>query len=256
MSEKILGFIREKGPSLPVELVSEVGGDSFVANAYLSELVDKKDLLKSDEKVGTVHLYFLPGQEADVKKRLAKLDDKKTARTFSKKPIDETAEVIEKRRKFEDRLKSIETAERVREEEKLRKAAKDQKSALERARRLLKKTVKPVIPKVEKRVELHSVEDESFMDVVQSYLKDRHIGVSNVGEDTCVALVPSSVGPVRFFVKLKEKKKLNKTDLAEAHSLALEKRMPVILVTNGAVAKTAKNYLKEIGSLVRVKSFK
>ena len=53
-----------------------------------------------------------------------------------------------------------------------------------------------------------------------------------------------------------EKKKLNKTDIAESYTAAIEKKMPVIVLTSGEIAKTAKKYLKGIGGLVRVKSLK
>jgi hypothetical protein len=72
----------------------------------------------------------------------------------------------------------------------------------------------------------------------------------------CIVRAPSSVGPLKFYVKLWSKKRLNKSDIAESYALALEKKLPVIILTNGIVAKTAKKYLKEIGGFVRVRALK
>lgn len=46
MKEKILEVVKLGGPVLPVEIVSKTGGDSLIANAYLSDLVDDGQLKK------------------------------------------------------------------------------------------------------------------------------------------------------------------------------------------------------------------
>ena len=134
MKEKIVEFIRENGPTLPVQIVSKTGGNSFVASAYLSDLVDKKEILQSEERVGSVPLYYLAGQESLLKKKLDELNlSTKTARSFQKKKVEETPELESKRKDFDRRLKQIEEEETHRQTKK--------KSALEKARDLIKKTV-------------------------------------------------------------------------------------------------------------------
>ena len=71
MREKILNYISENGPTLPVDIVKLTGGDSLISNAYLSELVSSKEILKSDELVGTANIYYLPGQEDKLKNKLS-----------------------------------------------------------------------------------------------------------------------------------------------------------------------------------------
>lgn len=285
MKDKIIQFIKENGPILPVQVVSTIGGDSFIANAYLSELVESKSLLQSSEKIGSVPLYYLAGQEKLMEKKIKDLNfTVKTARTFQKKRVEDTPELDAKRDDFNKRLEKIEAEESQRKETK--------KSALERARELIKRTVKrprvevpvrverprvevpvhverprvevrpkvskPMRPKIERPKD---VKAPSFSKNALDFLEGLNVDIlkSEKIKDNSGAFIiraPSSVGPLKFYVKLWSKKRLNKSDIAESYALALEKKLPVIILTNGTVAKTAKKYLKEIGGFVRVRALK
>ena len=279
MKNDIIAFIKENGPTLPVQIVSKIGGDSFIANAYLSELVEKKDLLQSDKRVGSVPLYYLPGQEELMEKKIKDLNfSVKTPRTFQKKKVKDTPELESKRKDFDRRLKKIETEESRQKEKK--------RGALEKARELIKKTVerprievpKPRVeipqPKVEvtkpKFIEERRVDKPKFDEVIDElsfskraleFLEGLNVDIlkSEKLTDNSGAFIvraPSSVGPLKFYVQLWSKKRLNKSDVAESYALALEKKMPVIILTNGTIAKTTRKYLKEIGGFVRVRALK
>ncbi|MDP6845763.1 MAG: hypothetical protein QF460_02305 [Candidatus Nanoarchaeia archaeon] len=271
MKDKIIEFIKENGPTLPVQVVSKIGGDSFIANAYLSDLVDKKEILQSEERIGSVPLYYLAGQEDLLKKKLDELNlSSKTARNFQKKKVVETPELESKREEFDRRLKKIEEEETHQRERK--------KGALEKARELIKKTVpkprvevlrpkvelpKPieVRPKVVEERKVEIVEETTFSKRASEFLEKSSVEIlksENLTANSGAFIVraPSSVGPLKFYVKLWSKKRLNKSDVAESYALALEKKMPVIILTNGTVAKTAKKYLREIGGFVRVRALK
>jgi len=286
MKDKIIEFIKENGPSLPVQVVSKIGGDSFIANAYLSELVERKSLLQSSERVGSVPLYYLAGQENLMEQKLKDLNfTVKTARTFQKKRVEDTPELDAKRDNFNTRLKKIEAEESQRKETK--------KSALEKARELIKRTVersrvevpRPIErlqPKVEIQKPIERPKVENFVEVPKptkrefeqsdekapsfsknalDFLEGLNVDIlkSEKIKDNSGAFIiraPSSVGPLKFYVKLWSKKRLNKSDVAESYALALEKKMPVIILTNGTVAKTTRKYLKEIGGFVRVRALK
>ena len=284
MKDKIIEFIKENGPSLPVQVVSKIGGDSFIANAYLSEMVEKKNILQSEERVGSVPVYYLPGQEELMVKKIKDLNfTVKTARTFQKKRVEDTPELESKRKDFDRRLKEIEKGETHRQEKK--------KSALEKARELIKRTVerprvevprpnmevsKPIeqpkiekpmvrskvkVPKIVEARKVETVEETTFSKRALEFLEKSNVEVlksENLTDNSgaCIVRAPSSVGPLKFYVKLWSKKRLNKSDVAESYALALEKKMPVIILTNGTVAKTAKKYLSEIGGFVRVRALK
>lgn len=74
--EKILQFIKEKGPILPVELSKHINSNILMASAHLSELSSSGKLKISHVKVGGSPLYFLPGQEAQLQKFADNLHEK------------------------------------------------------------------------------------------------------------------------------------------------------------------------------------
>jgi hypothetical protein len=68
VKEKMVQFIRIKGPSLPIQIAKEMKMNSLFISAFLSELVDEKRVKVSSLKVGGSPLYFLEGQEKELEK--------------------------------------------------------------------------------------------------------------------------------------------------------------------------------------------
>ncbi len=64
VKEKIISFIKIKGPSLPVHLAKEINTNILFASAFLSELISEEKLKISKLNVGNSSLYFIPGQES------------------------------------------------------------------------------------------------------------------------------------------------------------------------------------------------
>ena len=185
MREKILEVVKSTGPVLPVEIVSKTGGDSLVANAYLSDLVDGGQLKKSKERIGSVNLYFIEGQEEQVKKRLSELDITLTPRQFTKKPVIKTKEIEDKQRDFAERLNKIEA------EESQRKNQKPKKSVLEFTKKLISRAKEEIIiskpkpvPELRKPIAVKSeyiIEPnfDTFFDKVINYLNNRKLKIIN-----------------------------------------------------------------------------
>ena len=61
--EKIINFLRLRGPGLPIQIAKQIGISSLFVSAFLSELADGKRIKISCLKVGGSPLYFLDGQE-------------------------------------------------------------------------------------------------------------------------------------------------------------------------------------------------
>src|SRR3990167_1443000 len=74
--EKIIGFIREKGPILPVEVGKFINTSILMASAHLSELSSADKVKISHVKVGSSPLYYLPGQEAQLQRFSENLHEK------------------------------------------------------------------------------------------------------------------------------------------------------------------------------------
>lgn len=281
MRDKILNFVKEKGPVLPVEV--SIGENSFITSAFLEELAESKEIIASKEKIGSVRLYYTKEQEAKAKERLNELGVKKeTASTYASKSVKVTPELAKKREDFASRLKNIEDREKKKVQPKApeppKKVVKPQTAQptpppikvipkqppLKVMGRFLKKKIaKPQIspPVVNPPNELPR-DSNDFEDAAVDFLREKSIKLLSEPnevsskESELVVNVPSGVGPVKFLVKIREKKKLNKSDLMQYYTEALERRMPIILLLKGELATTAKAYLKEAGGFLRVKLFR
>ena len=64
VKEKIISFIKMRGPSLPVHIGKEINTNILFTSAFLSELISEKRLKISRLKVGNSSLYFIPEQES------------------------------------------------------------------------------------------------------------------------------------------------------------------------------------------------
>ena len=62
MRDRILEYIKKKGPVVPIDVAQELRIDSVIASAFLSECLSSKALLLSHLKVGTSKVYYLPEQ--------------------------------------------------------------------------------------------------------------------------------------------------------------------------------------------------
>ena len=61
--ERIIRFLRVRGPSIPVYIAKEINQSILFTSAFLSELLSEKRVLISYLRVGSSPVYFLPGQE-------------------------------------------------------------------------------------------------------------------------------------------------------------------------------------------------
>ncbi len=63
VKQKILKLLDEKGPSLPMHLSKDVQLSTIFTSAILAELIHEKKVSLSKLRIGSSHLYLLPGQE-------------------------------------------------------------------------------------------------------------------------------------------------------------------------------------------------
>ncbi|MFA4952876.1 MAG: hypothetical protein WC584_01490 [Candidatus Pacearchaeota archaeon] len=63
IKEKIISFLRIRGPSLPIHIAKEIQMTMLFSSAFLSELISEKKVKLSHMRVGSSPLYLLQGQE-------------------------------------------------------------------------------------------------------------------------------------------------------------------------------------------------
>ncbi len=301
------------GPVLPVEVASKLGVDSFLANAYLSQLVDAGKIKQSNERVGNSFVYFLAGQEAQASSRISNLlqGGKKTARMYASS-VPAGPEVEQKRQAFTQRLAEIEAKEQIRKpapQQPLPQIAQQKPQTVsETQKQEFLSTLRPAIesqlkqqappqvqsaqlnlPKIpspqavfaavgqnfnSQRVEgmekaksvFHKIKSTIFMEegrVVEKalgFLVDA--GSEIIGKELrkkgreadILAIVPTPIGPIKFFVMARDKRTVSEAELSLAFTAGQHKKLPVIYVTNGKLTKSAQNYHQAISGLVKIKN--
>src|SRR3989344_5837200 len=68
LKDRIISFIRLRGPSLPVHIAKSIETSMLFTSAFLSELFAEKVLKMSHLRVGSSPVYFIRGQEKSLEK--------------------------------------------------------------------------------------------------------------------------------------------------------------------------------------------
>ncbi|MEM4248009.1 MAG: hypothetical protein QXH80_01975 [Candidatus Nanoarchaeia archaeon] len=114
--DKVLEIVQKsQGGALPVDVASKLGVDSFLANAYLSQLVDSGKIVRSNQRIGGTNLYFMPGQEKLAESKINTIleQSKKTAKMYAPEGAAKSnPEIEQKRAAFVEKLKEIESKEK------------------------------------------------------------------------------------------------------------------------------------------------
>jgi hypothetical protein len=149
--------------------------------------------------------------------------------------------------------KSILTGKETREdvlkkpEDVIKKTLKEEtgiKKPIKQETTLKKEVKKPVESK--KFVDRSS----SFIDEINSYFNKNNIIVKNSetvkkGETDFILEVPSGIGKLEYYCKVKDKKRINDGDLSSAYVQGQLKKLPVVFLTKGELTKRAKEMLSK-----------
>lgn len=81
MEDKIMAFLKLRGPSVPADIARQLKTDTFFAGAHLSTLLEKNQISVSNIKVGSSPLYFIKDQKYKLE-TFAKHLGEKNKRTF------------------------------------------------------------------------------------------------------------------------------------------------------------------------------
>ncbi len=74
--DQVVRVVATKGPMLPIQLVKELGTNTMLAGALLSQLVEQKRVFISHVKVGGSPLYYTKGQETKLQEYAKYLNEK------------------------------------------------------------------------------------------------------------------------------------------------------------------------------------
>ncbi|MBI4116859.1 hypothetical protein HY449_03895 [Candidatus Pacearchaeota archaeon] len=64
VKDRILYYLKTKGPSLPIHISKAIGYNLLFSSAFISEMLSEKSVKMSHMRIGSSPLYFLEGQES------------------------------------------------------------------------------------------------------------------------------------------------------------------------------------------------
>lgn len=259
VKEKILEFIKQKGPILPVQIAKEINSDILMASAHLSELKANKQIKISNLKIGGSPLYYLQGQETRLQEFTSNLHEKekriydllsqkKILRDNNLDPVMRVA--IRAIKDFAIPLQvNYKDSKEIFWKWYLLPSVEAEGSIKEQIK-ALKPVIKKEIPKkIEKPIKKETL--SIFFNEITNYFNKNKINIisQNIirknSEINFVIELSSAVGNLRYFCIAKSKKKINDGDLSSAYIKAQSKKLPVLFLTKGELTKKAKEILEK-----------
>ena len=280
--EKIVEFIKVHGPVLPVQISKHIGGSLLFSSAILGELVSSKRLLMSNIRIGSSPLYYYIGQEEKLnilynhlankeKEAYNLLKEKSILRDSTTEPAIRVAlrnikdfaiplkvdfngiseifwkwYLISNDQSSELIKKVLNPDELVKELEKIIPEEKNELVGLKE-----EEIFKPDKIRKERTKKLLT---NDFFKNIKKFFEDNNIKIiaseliKNNKEIDYMVEIPSPLGMLRFFVKAKDKKRINEDDLTLAQS---KTRLPVMFLSSGELNKEAEQHIKDNGIIFK-----
>jgi hypothetical protein len=276
--EEILDIVKREGPILPSLLAKEINTNILFASAILSELVDKKHLSLTNVKRGGSPFYYIKGQEAKLEKLSEFLSGKpreifdllkqkkvirdKTAEPWQRVALREIKdyaialnvgvsgeyEIFWKYYLLEnDKTKQLIKSELGVSDEK--KQEEKQEEKIEKNEDVPTKEIVKNVEKEEKQVLKKS--DDGIFSFVDKYFEENSVYVISQDmirknkEINFIGDIPTILGKLRYFIKIRTKKSINEKDLQIAWDEGNEKKLPVLFITDGELTKKAEKFLND-----------
>ncbi len=271
MRDKVLAFVKSRGPVIPMQVAKDLGKDTFYAGAILSELLNSKIIKISSAKIGGTPVYYFPGQEEKLSALYNGLPQKekeafnllKEKKMIADRELEPAHRVAMRMIKdfaipFYDSNQTIMWRWYLHKTEQaqqpqvitqpiiapMRPTAIPQ-TIIEAAKPVVQQVIQePVV--VKKQIKKEPI--GAFIEATRVYLQNNHIQIMEEKtlkknkEYEMIAKVPSNVGLLEYVIIAKNKKKIADSDLSLAHNQGQIRKLPVIFLTNGELSKKANEY--------------
>ncbi len=312
---KVLSFVKEKGPVLPRDISKQFGGDTFITGAVLSTMVDAKEIKISSAKIGGSPVYYFSGQEEKLsilfqylpgkeKEAYTLLKDMKIIKDSTAEPairvafrnikdfakpievnLGESKEIFWKWHLFpnqdaerairefflpkQDNKAEVKTTETitiqrqpeiqkdstaVQEKPKEKPTEKIEKEETLAEQKTEQKTEqKKLIPEVKQETredKPKKAEDTDFLIKIKKIFQEKNIEILEtqiIRKNTELEMIidiPSPAGKLRYFCKIRDKKKTNDKDMSSLFVQTQMKKLPALYVTTGEITKKAREMLE------------
>ena len=286
--DKILEFIKMKGPVLPVQISKEIGSNILMASAHLAELTASSRLKISTIKVGGSPLYYLLGQEAQLQKYTSNMNDKekkaydslqqnKILRDAEQEPVIRVAlreikdfaiplnvnynnnkEIFwkwylinndEAEQLIKSKLEIQKPVEKKIEQESIQK---------EMPSKIDEKQILPIQKQLKEKTKKYKPrekEDNFLKDIIKFFEKNKINVISSEtikknSEIDFIVEIPSVVGNLQYYCKARNKKRISDSDLSNAYVKGQFKKLPILVISSGDLSAKAQEMLtKELNNI-------
>lgn len=267
IKEKIISFIRLKGPSLPVHVAKDTGLSILFASAFLSELFYEKRINISNLKIGSSPLYFISGQEPQLENfsKYLKSKEKESFLLLKEKKILKDSELQPAIRVALRGIKDFAIPFKKDEEIYWRYFLSEEPSELEKEiknekkqekeeseKRMEKIILKKENPKKERKKKQSKKRDENFFNKIKESLNRKGIEILDIKDfknDKAILKIKKEGNEELLFIF--NKKKISEKEILEAHKKAPENERYNIF-SMGETPKKLKDLISAIKDLSEI----
>jgi len=276
--EKIINILKQKGPSLPINIAKDLQMNSLFISAFLSELANEKRIKVSNMKVGGSPLYYLQGQEEKLEdfykflhpreaeaflllkqKKFLKDSEQEPATRVALRSIKDFAVPLEKNSEVYWRHVLVPESE-LTVRKKSKAATKKQKITKD----FPKITVSakpagefqnPLIIKSKKTGKQKS--KSGFVIKTIDFLNQNNLRIieekdHKSKEYNCIIQIKSELGSINFLTQAKDKKTVTEADLKKLLSNSQKIPLPAFLLYTGEISKKAQEYIEKYNSILKI----
>ncbi len=272
IKRKILSILREKGPSLPIQIANGVGLNMLFASAFLSELLNEREIKMTNMRVGSSPVYFLKGQEAGLEKYATYLKSKEKEAyellrqnkfLVDQEQLPAIRVALRAIKDFAVPLQNIEGVWRyflidegsyAREEIKEKEAPKEveeKEQTIILEKQELKEDNQEALEEQETEEKIDSKENNSeeselpFEEKVREKLNKLKV---KIVEETQIkkkefygiGRIETSIGEIEIIIVGKDKKSVNDKDLEKLYNQVIEQKKQILFLCTGEIAKKTK----------------
>jgi len=263
LMSKVLSFLENNGPSVPVSISQGIGRDSFFVGAILSELIQSKRVKLSNAKIGGSKVYYLPCQEERLSVLYKYLPDaeKKAYDLLKEKNIIKSSETTPVMRVALANIVDFSVPIKINGEDSWKwYLYKEEAPKLELPKIEIQQTVTPkietqqTVPKLQipqLKITQKKSKEDTFSKQIEDFFISNKIRIQSKEivrkntESNFVITLATQMGPMEMFVCAKNKKKITDQDIMLAHQKGQNKKLPTLFITTGEQSKKAKEYLEK-----------
>lgn len=275
LKEKIISFIRLRGPSLPVHIAKEIGLSILFTSAFLSELFHENKIKISNLKVGNSPLYFITGQEPQLErfsqylkskekeaflliknKKFLKDNEQEPAIRVALRAIKDFAIPFKKNEKIYWRYFIVQETEFNIKEKKIKEIQEKPPAKSSSELGIFNKEIKKEIYK-KKPVKKEKTQkaNEKFFNKVKEFLDKKSIKIADiVGFSKNDLLLKVKMNEKDLLLIAYNKKRISETEIIKSYKKAEELNLDYIILSLGEPSKKLKNLVDAIKKLQRIET--